>query len=170
VTALALFNVCGGMPMLNPRLRFWASLRPRTAFGKMLHRYLVDSTGHPRLQPLNASLIYADRQPDLHPMLDRFTKQQRLDPGLRASLYWLVMGLESFSIFSQPRQKPAPFPPVLLGWGAQNRTLASKWAEVIAEWLAPDQYCIIENTGHMPMYEQPEQVNGMLEIFFKERG
>jgi len=40
---------------------------------------------------------------------------------------------------------------------------------MIAEWLAPDQFWLIENAGHMPMYEQPELVNERLEDFFKKR-
>ena len=169
VTALALFNVCGGMPMLNPHLQFWATLRPQTVPGKAFHQFIINVMGHPDLQHLNTRLIYADSEPDLHPTLSRFIQQQRLDPKLRASLYWLVMGLDSFNVFSQPRQKPAHFSPVLLGWGAQNRTLATRWSKVIAEWLIPDQFLLIENAGHMPMYEQPELVNEMLENFFKQR-
>ena len=131
ITALALFNVCGGMPMLNPRLQFWAALRPSTAIGKAFHQHMINTASHPNLYRLTTSLIYAGGEPDLHPMLIRFMLQQRLDPKLRASLYWLVMGLDSFSIFSQPRQKPAHFSPILLGWGIQNHTLAVRWAKVI---------------------------------------
>lgn len=169
VTALALFNVCGGMPMLSPHLQFWATLRPHTALGKALHQYLINTASHPGLQHLNNRLIYADSEPNLHPMLSQFAQQQRLDPRLRASLYWLVMGLDSFSVFSEPREKPAGFSPVLLGWGAKNRTLEMKWAEVIAKWLAPDQFWLIEDAGHMPMYEQPELVNEVLEAFFQAK-
>jgi pimeloyl-ACP methyl ester carboxylesterase len=115
-------------------------------------------------------LLYANRQPAFHPMLHHFVQQQRLNPRLRASLYWLMMGLDSFNIFSQPRKKPACFPPVLLGWGAQNRTLAVKWSRVIAEWLAPEKFLLIENAGHMPMYEQPGLVNEALEAFFTQNG
>ncbi len=166
VKALALFNICGGPPMLNPRLQFWAALRPSTALGKILYRHMLNAASHPALQRLSADLLYADGEPDLHPQLSRFVEQQRLDPNLRASLYWLVMGLDSFSIFSQRRERPAQFPPALLGWGAQNRTLDSVWAKVIADWLSPDRFWLIENAGHMPMYEQPEQVNEALEGFF----
>ena len=168
VTALALFNVCGGVPMLNPSLQFWANVRPNTVVGKAIHQSLLHATSHPDLQYLNSRLIYANNEPTLHPMLSQFIEQQRLDPKLRASLYWLAMGLDSFDMFSQPQQKPASFPPVLLGWGAQNRTLGISWAKVIADWLTPDPFWLIEEAGHMPMYEQPELVNERLESFFKQ--
>lgn len=167
-TALALFNVCGGAPMLNPYLQFWATLRPGAVLGKAIHRSIVNFMSHPGLQRLHSRLIYADNEPNLHPLLRQFAEQQRLDASLRASLYWLMMGLDSFNIFSQPQQKPIPFSPVLLGWGAQNRTLATRWAQVIAKWLAPNQFWLIENAGHMPMYEQPEFVNKILEDFFRQ--
>lgn len=167
VKALALFNICGGLPMLNPHLQFWASMRPFTALGRALHQYLINAASHSWLQHLSAPLLYADGEPELHPQLRQFIQQQSLDPKLRASLYWLVMGLDSFSIFSLPRQKTPRFPPVLLGWGVQNRTLSSGWAKVIADWLTPDHFWLIENAGHLPMYEQPEQMNEALEIFFQ---
>lgn len=166
VAALALFNVCGGPPMLNPALHFWASLRPQTKLGKALHQYLVDAAGHPVVQGLGGSLLYANGEPQLHSKLAQFAQQQRLEPKLRASLYWLVIGLDSFSRFSRPCQKPANFPKVLLGWGAQNRTLDVRWVQKIAQWLEPDQLWLIENAGHLPMYEQPQQVNERLEGFF----
>ncbi len=170
VQALALFNVCGGTPMLSPHLQYWASLHPRTALGKTLHQYMLDAASHPLLQNLNTSLIYANGEPELPPALIQFSQQQKLNSELRASLYWLVMGLDSFGVFSRPRQKPVRFPPVLLGWGAQNRTLEVKWAKIIAEWLAPDPFLLIENAGHMPMYEQPKLVNEALEVFFQAHG
>ena len=59
VAALALFNVCGGLPMLSPQLQFWAGLRPVTALGRRLHQLMVDTASHPILYPLNAPLLYA---------------------------------------------------------------------------------------------------------------
>ena len=165
VKALALFNICGGIPMLNPRLQFWAGLRPRTKIGKAIHKFMIDSARHPNFQSLNSTLIYANGEPTLHPMLDTFVEQQRHDPRLRASLYWLVMGLDSFNVFSQPRQRPVNFPPTLLGWGKENNTLAPKWADMIAEWLKPNEFLLLEGAGHMPMYEQPEVVNEKLDMF-----
>ncbi|MBL8102630.1 MAG: alpha/beta hydrolase [Anaerolineales bacterium] len=168
VKALVLFNVCGGLPMLNSRLRFWAGLRPATSLGRRFHQFMIDAAGHPALHRLNASLLYAGSEPLLHPDLQQFAEQQRLEPALRASLYWLAMGLDSFGIFTQVREKPCQFPPVLLGWGQQNQVLNVRWADVIAGWLKPDRFWLLENTGHMPMYEQPEQVNAMLGEFFQE--
>ncbi|MBK9209663.1 MAG: alpha/beta hydrolase [Anaerolineales bacterium] len=76
--------------------------------------------------------------------------------------------MDSFNVFSHPGKSPLTFLPVLLGWGAQNRTLTAIWAGFIAEWLSPDQFWLIENAGHMPMYEQPKLVNETLEVFFKQ--
>jgi len=167
VRALALFNVCGGPPMLASKLRFWVNLRPPTAFGRGVHRWFINQAAHPLLRRLSASLLDAGGEPALPAELQEFIRQQSLDHGLRASLYGLVKGLESFSVFSHSREKPENFPPVLLGWGVQNRTLQVKWAGVIAEWLVPDDFQLIENAGHMLIYEQPGQVNEMLDRFFQ---
>ncbi len=157
VAALLLFNVCGGMPMLNPWLRFVAALRPRTVMGQMLHRRVIDITGNPSLQHLCRRWVYAGEEPPWHPMQSQWIQQQQMDARRWPSIYWLVMGLNSFDVFSGSRQKPSSLPPVLLGWGKQNRTLHMNWAEVVAEWLKPDDLWIIERAGHLPMFEQPQR-------------
>ena len=166
VSALALLNVCGGPPMLSARLRFWATRCPGTALGRAIYQWMIHQAAHPLLRRLSASLIYARGEPALSSELQEFIYRQSRDAGLRASLYGLMRGLESFSVFSFPREKPDNFPPVLLGWGVQNRTLDVKWAGVIAAWLLPDHFELIEDAGHMANYEQPERINEMLDTFF----
>jgi pimeloyl-ACP methyl ester carboxylesterase len=78
--------------------------------------------------------------------------------------------LESFNVFSHPREKPGKSPPVLLGWGTQNRTLDVKWAGIIADWLAPERLYLVENAGHMTNYEKPEEVNERLASFLEMSG
>lgn len=170
VRALALFNVCGGLPMLSPGLRFWAGLQPRTTWGKTLHRTLIEFAAHPWMRSLHAPLLYACGTPDYHPALREFLDEERRDRRLRPSLHPLVTGLGSFDIFSRPRIKPDDFPPVLLAWGKQNRTLDAKWAGVIADWLAPEQLCLIENAGHMANYEGPGRVSDLLASSFESSG
>jgi pimeloyl-ACP methyl ester carboxylesterase len=170
VRALALFNVCGGLPMLSPGLRFWTDLNPRTALGKTLHRALIDCAAHPMMRRFQDPLLYAAGSPDLHPALREFLVEERRDRGLRPSLYALVRGLKSFNVFSHPREKPGNSPPVLLGWGTQNRTLDVKWAGIIADWLAPERLYLVEKAGHMTNYEKPEEVNERLASFLEMSG
>jgi len=170
VGALALFNICGGPPMLNRWLRFWAVRRPVSFAGQRIHQFIVNAAGHPLARRVNVPLIYGGGEPALPPALSHFLHMQKCVPGLRTSLYPLVTGLESFNVFAQARQKPAGFPPVLLGWGKQNRTLDVKWAGVIADWLCPNQFTVIEDAGHMPMYEQPGRVNEVLDAFLSSIG
>jgi pimeloyl-ACP methyl ester carboxylesterase len=170
VRALALFNVCGGVPMLSPGLRFWAGQNPRTALGKTLHRALIECAAHPKMRRFHEPHLYAAGAPDLHPALREYLEEERRDRKLSPSLHPLVRGLESFRAFSRPREKPENLPPVLLGWGKQNRTLDVKWAAIIADWLAPERLCLIENAGHMANYEKPEEVNERLASFFESMG
>jgi pimeloyl-ACP methyl ester carboxylesterase len=170
VRALALFNVCGGLPMLSRGLRIWAGLNPRTPLGKTLHRALIDCAAHPMMRRFHDPLLYASGAPDLHPALRECLDEERRDRRLRPSLHSLVTGLESFNVFTRPREKPGNFPPVLLGWGKQNRTLDAKWSGVIADWLAPEQLCLIEDAGHMANYERPGRVNDLLDSFFENSG
>jgi pimeloyl-ACP methyl ester carboxylesterase len=164
---LAVFNVCGGLKMLPAPLAFWAGWRPRVRWLGRLHEKLFGLFSHPDLQRLGAHQIYAHGQPDLPASLERQVQAERRDPRLRGSMYQLALGLESFNVFTQPQRKPEDFPPVLLGWGAQNRTLEPRWAEVIAHWLQPERLWMIPEAGHMPMYEQPAAFNQELEVFLQ---
>jgi pimeloyl-ACP methyl ester carboxylesterase len=167
VSGLAVFNVCGGLKMLPAPLAFWAGWRPRARWVRRLHETLFGLFSHPDLQRLGAYRIYAHGQPVFPAALERQVEAERRDPRLRGSMYQLALGLESFDIFTQTRHKPEDFPPVLLGWGAQNRTLEPRWAEVIACWLQPERLWLIPEAGHLPMYERPAAFNRELEAFLQ---
>lgn len=165
ISGLAVFNVCGGLRMLPAPLAFWAGWRPRAQWVRRLHETLFGLVSHPDLQRLGVHRMYAHGQPRFPPALERQVQAERCDPRLRGSLYRLALGLESFDVFTQARCKPEDFPPVLLGWGAQNRTLEPRWAEVIACWLQPERLWLIPQAGHLPMYERPAAFNRELEAF-----
>jgi pimeloyl-ACP methyl ester carboxylesterase len=165
--ALAVFNVCGGLKMLPAPLALWAAWRPRARWVRRLHETLFGLFSHPDLQRLGAHRLYAHGQPDLPAALERQVQAERRDPRLRGSMYQLALGLESFNVFTQTRHKPELFPPVLLGWGAHNRTLEPRWAAVIAQWLQPERLWFIPKAGHLPMYEQPIAFNRELEAFLQ---
>ena len=165
ISGLAVFNLCGGLKMLPSDLAFWAGWRPRARWLQRLHETLFGLVGHPALQRLAAQRMYAHGQPEFPAALKRQVRAERRDPRLRGSLYRLVLGLESFNVFTQVQHKPEDFSPVLLGWGAQNCTLEPRWAEVIAQWLQPERLWLIPQAGHLPMYEQPVAFNQALEEF-----
>jgi pimeloyl-ACP methyl ester carboxylesterase len=167
IAGLAVFNVCGGLKMLPAPLAFWAGWRPQARWLKQLHETLFGLFSHPDLQWFGAHRIYAHGQPVFPAALERQVQAERRDPRLRGSMYQLALGLESFNVFTQARHKPEDFPPVLLGWGAQNRTLEPHWADVIATWLRPERLRLIPETGHLPMYEQPAAFNRELEAFLQ---
>jgi pimeloyl-ACP methyl ester carboxylesterase len=167
IAGLAVFNVCGGLKMLPAPLAFWAGWRPRAQWLRRLHESLFGLFSHPDLQRLGAHRIYAHGQPVFPAALERQVQAERRDPRLRGSMYQLALGLESFNVFTQTRHKPEDFPPVLLGWGAQNRTLEPRWADVIANWLQPEHLWLIPEAGHLPMYEQPAVFNQELDAFLQ---
>lgn len=164
-SALAVFNVCGGLKMLPPDLAFYAGWRPRAQRLQRLQESLFGLFAHPVFQRLGTQRMYANGQPEFPVALERHVNAERRDPRLRGSMYRLVLGLESFNVFTEMRHKPEGFPPVLLGWGAQNRTLEPRWIDVIAQWLQPERLWMIPQAGHLPMYEQPAAFNQELEAF-----
>lgn len=64
--------------------------------------------------------------------------------------------------FVQPR-RTAAWPPVHVVWGARNKVLPVETAGSVCSVLEAERTTVIENTGHLPMLEQPEQVNDAIE-------
>ncbi len=55
--------------------------------------------------------------------------------------------------------------PVLLIWGKKDKTLPFKHHKEVLAALPDAQFAAIDGAGHLPNYEQPEVVNGLLEEF-----
>lgn len=142
VRGLALFHVCGGRPMLGEPLRTLSSWP------------VVAMANRAGMSRLGSRFLYAGGQPTI-PVRQQSTGAMRE----------LLAGLESFAIFSEAREKPAGFPPVLLGWGRENRTLDVRWAQRVASWLQPDEFHLFADAGHLLMLEHPERLNQVLGRF-----
>ncbi len=165
VESLVLFNVCGGSPMLSPWLRFWVDWNPGSRFMKAFHRCMIDLGSHPWLSKFCANIIYGNDKSEPHEMMRKGIKQNGLHQPIKPALYELVRGLQTFSVFSKSREKPEPFPSVMLSWGSQNKVLDSRWADMIARWLLPEKWYLVMDAGHICMYEKPAEVNMALEEF-----
>ncbi len=58
--------------------------------------------------------------------------------------------------------------PVLLIWGRNDRTLPLEQSRNILSLVPQVEFHIIENCGHMPHYEKPEEVNSILADFLNK--
>jgi pimeloyl-ACP methyl ester carboxylesterase len=57
--------------------------------------------------------------------------------------------------------------PVLLFWGMHDHTVPFKHSETLCKAMPTIQFHAIENSGHIPHYEKPEEVNPILFEFLR---
>lgn len=58
--------------------------------------------------------------------------------------------------------------PILLIWGRQDQTIPFEISNKVRQALPNAEFHVIENAGHIPHYEKPEEVNPILVQFFKD--
>ncbi|HEX4110349.1 MAG TPA: alpha/beta fold hydrolase [Solirubrobacteraceae bacterium] len=56
--------------------------------------------------------------------------------------------------------------PALFLWGTHDPLVPAAFARHVAQWLPRAEQIILENCGHIPQVERPEQTNGLLRRFF----
>jgi pimeloyl-ACP methyl ester carboxylesterase len=60
--------------------------------------------------------------------------------------------------------------PVLLFWGRHDPTVPFRHSDILRRAIPQVEFHAIENTGHIPHYEKPEEVNPILLEFLKRPG
>ena len=58
--------------------------------------------------------------------------------------------------------------PVLLFWGRNDTTVPFKHSDSLREVIPNVEFYAIENCGHIPHYEKPEEVNPILLEFLRK--
>jgi pimeloyl-ACP methyl ester carboxylesterase len=58
--------------------------------------------------------------------------------------------------------------PVLLFWGRNDPTVPFKHSDVLRAALPKVEFHVIENCGHIPHYEKPEEFNPILLHFLRQ--
>jgi pimeloyl-ACP methyl ester carboxylesterase len=58
--------------------------------------------------------------------------------------------------------------PVLLFWGRQDHTVPFRYSNDLRQAIPHAEFHVIENSGHIPHYEKPEEVNPVLLGFLKK--
>jgi pimeloyl-ACP methyl ester carboxylesterase len=56
--------------------------------------------------------------------------------------------------------------PALFVWGAHDRLIPAAFARHVGHWLPTAEQIVLEDCGHVPQVERPEQTNGLLRRFF----
>ena len=56
--------------------------------------------------------------------------------------------------------------PALFLWGSHDKLIPCGFRRHVAEWLPNAEQIVLEDCGHVPQIERPEQTNGLLRRFF----
>jgi pimeloyl-ACP methyl ester carboxylesterase len=56
--------------------------------------------------------------------------------------------------------------PALFVWGTEDRLVPMSFKKHVAEWLPGAEHIVLDECGHVPQVERPEQTNGLLQRFF----
>jgi pimeloyl-ACP methyl ester carboxylesterase len=72
-------------------------------------------------------------------------------PFGRGGFYPRLAGLES---------------PALFVWGTEDRLVPTGFKKHVAKWLPGAEQIVLDECGHVPQVERPEQVNGLVQRFF----
>jgi pimeloyl-ACP methyl ester carboxylesterase len=56
-------------------------------------------------------------------------------------------------------------PPALFVWGTEDRLVPAGFKKRVAEWLPGAEQIVLDECGHVPQVERPEQVNGLVKRF-----
>ncbi len=58
-------------------------------------------------------------------------------------------------------------PPALFVWGTRDRLIPAAFSRHVRRWLPSAEQITLENCGHVPQVERPEETNALLTSFFQ---
>lgn len=155
VKAMALSNVCGGVQMMqlkSPFLFFKNKILPTFVYALLFRlnqfiwirkKVIKRLFGKQVKQPLFNYLVE----------LQNHSKHNQ-------SRICMLQGLNSFDIFSTYfKYNEKHLPPNILFWGQENKVFSTDWVERIKDRIKSKEIYILQDCGHLLMYEAPETYN-----------
>ena len=162
VKAMALSNLCGGIQMMqskSPFLFFRNKILPITFYHALFQFNRLIWIRKKVIQRLFGSKIK-------QPLFDYLTELQN-HPAHNQSRIYMLQGLKSFDTFSiNFEYKENHLPPFILFWGQENRVFSAAWVEKIKQRICMKKTHILQDCGHLLMYEAPEDYNSKVQQFF----
>src|SRR5439155_312164 len=124
-------------------------------------------SGKPALAYTPAAMVEVVHDPELlTPAVIERSYLNRTRPGLIPPLMTLIRNLplweERFA-----RQLAQIRPPTLIVWGAKDRVFPPKVGQDLHAALPGSSFALIPEAGHIPQWEQPDQVNRVLLNFLQ---
>jgi pimeloyl-ACP methyl ester carboxylesterase len=166
VSALILFNLCGGPHMMHPMVRLVSSGASLPRGLENGHRWMLNFFS--RLPGVRRSALrtnYGIRAPNRQDPVYMAESLEAANPAQAQPRINLIRGLPSFNKFSHDFPRPAVLPPTYVIWGEKNRVLPARKGARFCERLRPDRREFVPGAGHMVMSEEHAHVNAAMTDF-----
>lgn len=98
---------------------------------------------------------------------EKFTPQTEYE-GFSQAIVATARFLEGKSFRSEYEKLGKSEKPVMLFWGLQDKVIPYSDSELVRSALPQAQFHAVDQAGHLPHYEQPDQVNPALLRFLKQ--
>lgn len=163
IKAMALSNICGGiqmMQLLSPMLFINKKILPMPVYSFF---FRFNRFRWIRKKVIKRLFGLQIKQP-LFDYLVELQNHQLHNQSRKC----MLQGLDSFDTFSIDYQyKATQLPPVILFWGQHNQVFSSEWASTLKPRIDFKVTYIVENAGHLLMYEAPQFYNLKVKQFFE---
>ena len=162
VRQLILFNVASEQILLaGPLAKVYQTFSQHRWLRNLLS-FKVDHLGLSQKETAQSLRSQFGKQPPADAEFASYTHQLYNRKGQTRSLYNTLSVFDSFRPIDE-FVRPEGFPPVCLIWGRENLVLPVTAGETLCARLQPERTEFLPECGHLPMREQPEQINRIIE-------
>lgn len=138
-------------------------LTAKLAKAPVLGEYITRVIGTRELRPSRRDVARPERHPDLDAAYLRTIRFE----GSRRAVLETIRNVP-FTGYDDRFQRFGELgKPVLLIWGRQDAVVPFENSARVRELVRPSSFLIVEDAGHMALYEQPDAVNTALAAFFR---
>ncbi|TNE98491.1 MAG: alpha/beta hydrolase [Deltaproteobacteria bacterium] len=165
VKSLILFNICPGIRIYEtPLARFLhKKLILSDLLKDLIGGFIVKAMGGRRERKRLPALLFGKDPDENSDLFKKFKEVYQTDKQKKSRLL-LLQNIESFTTENYFKAKLLKTP-TLLFWGDHNKIVDLKEGVRLKNLLKPESFCVLENAGHMAMYENADEVNEKIENF-----
>lgn len=163
VRQLILFNVASEQILLaGPLAKVYRTFSKHRWLRNLLS-FKADRLGLSSKETAQSLRSQYGKQPPADTEFAAYTHELYNRKGQTRSLYNTLSVFDSFRPIDEFVRPAQGFPPVCLIWGKENSVLPAAAGEKLCARLQPERAEWLAGCGHLPMREQPETINRIIE-------
>ena len=127
---------------------------------------ILGAMGGSREKKRLPALLFGKEPDEKSDLFRKFKGVYQTDKQKKARIS-LLQNIESFTTDNYFKAESLRTP-TLLFWGDHNKIVDLKEGVRLKNLLKPESFCVLENAGHMAMYESADEVNEKIVRFLAE--